>query len=50
MAFMFLEDALGPEPMGRGDWIFNGIWIILCSVATAAAWLLKRRLRSEPSE
>ena len=28
MAFMFLEDALGPEPMGRGDWIFTGIWIL----------------------
>ena len=50
MAFMFLEDALGPEPMGRGDWVFTGIWIILSAVATAAAWLLKRQIRSEPSE
>jgi hypothetical protein len=49
-AFMFLEDVLSPEPMGRGDWVFTGIWIILCAVATGAAWLLKRQLRSEPSE
>lgn len=50
LAFMFLEDALSPEHMDRGEWLFNGIWIMLCAVATAAAWLLKRRLRSEPSE
>lgn len=50
LAFMFLEDALSREPMGRGEWVFNGIWIMLCAVATAAAWLLKRPLRSEPSE
>jgi hypothetical protein len=50
MAFMFLEDALGPEPMGHGDWVFTGIWIILCAVAIAAAWHFKRQLRSEPGE
>jgi hypothetical protein len=49
MAFMSLEDALGPEPMGRGDWLFTGIWILLCAVATAAAWLLKRRFGSDLS-
>lgn len=48
-AFLLLEDKIGPEPMGRGDSVFTGIWIIVCCIATAAAWLLKRRLRSEPS-
>jgi hypothetical protein len=50
VAFMFLEDALNPEHMGRGDWVITGIWIVLCAVATAAAWLIKRSIRTEPSE
>jgi hypothetical protein len=47
LAFMFLEDALSPEQMSRGEWVFNGIWIMLCSAAIAASRLLKRQLRSE---
>jgi hypothetical protein len=34
--------------MERGEWVFNGFWIILCAVAAVAAWLLKRH-RSDPS-
>jgi len=50
LAFMFLEEALSREPWDRRAWLFDGIWIMLCAVAAAAAWLLKRPLRSEPSE
>jgi hypothetical protein len=50
LAFMFLEDALSPERMVRGEWLFNGFWIMLCAAGTGAAWILKRRHRSEPSE
>jgi|SRR5665213_4632140 len=49
LAFMFLEDALSPEHMDRGAWVFDGIWILLCAAAVAAAWVLKRRLGSDPS-
>lgn len=50
LAFMFLEDALSREPWDRRAWLFDGIWITLCAFATAAAWLLKRPLRSELPE
>jgi hypothetical protein len=45
LAFMFVEDALSPEHMDRREWVFNGIWIMLCAIATGAAWLLKRRFK-----
>ena len=48
--FMFLEDALSREHMEHGDWLNTGIWIVLCFVATLAAWLLRIRRRSEVAE
>ena len=44
LAFIFLEDALAPGPMARGDWVFTGIYVIFCAIAAAAGWLLKRAI------
>jgi len=50
LAFLFLEDAVSRERMQQGEWLFTGIWIVLCFAATPAAWLLKRSRRSDLSE
>lgn len=50
LAFLFLENALVHDRTSKGDLVSMGIWVVLCSVATAAAWLLKRSLTSELSE
>jgi hypothetical protein len=42
MGFLFLEMALVGK-IGRTDWLVVGIWATLCAIATAAAWLLRRR-------
>jgi hypothetical protein len=42
MAFLLLELALGPR-IEQMDWVFVGFWTALCALATAAAWLLRRR-------
>jgi hypothetical protein len=42
MSFVFLELALAGK-MERTDWVVVGIWATLCAIATAAAWLLRRR-------
>ena len=42
MGFLFLELTLGPK-IEQMDWVFAGIWTGLCALATAAAWLLRRR-------
>jgi len=42
MGFVFLELALVGK-IERTDWIVVGIWATLCAIATAAAWLLRRR-------
>ncbi len=42
MGFLFLELALGPKTE-QMDWVVAGIWTGLCALATAAAWLLRRR-------
>ena len=42
MGFVFLELALGGK-IERTDWVVVGIWATLCAIATAAAWLLRRR-------
>ena len=42
MGFLFLELALGPK-IEQMDWVFAVIWTGLCALATAAAWLLRRR-------
>jgi hypothetical protein len=43
LAFIFLEDALAPERMGRGDWFFTGIYVMFCAIA-AAGWFLSRQI------
>lgn len=48
LGFILLENTLAPEHMSRGDWVFTGIWIVLCTAAAAAGWLLKRTPKSEP--
>lgn len=42
MGFLFLELALVGK-IERTDWLVVGIWATLCAIATAAAWLLRRR-------
>jgi hypothetical protein len=42
MTFLLLELALGPR-IEQMDWVFVGFWTALCALATAAAWLLRRR-------
>jgi hypothetical protein len=42
MGFLFLEIALIGK-IDRTDWLVVGIWTTLCALATAAAWLLRRR-------
>ena len=42
MGFVFLELALVGK-IERTDWFFVGVWATLCAIATAAAWLLRRR-------
>jgi hypothetical protein len=42
MGFVFLEFALVGR-IERTDWLVVGIWATLCAIATAAAWLLRRR-------
>lgn len=42
MGFLFLELALGPK-IEQMDWVFAGFWAVLCALAIAAAWLLRRR-------
>jgi len=42
MGFVFLEIALDGK-IDRTDWLVVGIWATLCTIATAAAWLLKLR-------
>jgi hypothetical protein len=44
MGFLFLELALVGK-MERIDWVVVGIWATLFAIATAAAWLLRRRSR-----
>ena len=41
--FVFLENLLAPERMGRLDWVFTGIWVTLCAIAMGAARLLMPR-------
>jgi hypothetical protein len=43
IGFLVLELALVGK-IGRTDWVVVSIWVTLCATATAAAWLLKRRL------
>jgi hypothetical protein len=40
MGFLFLEDLLAPERMGRLDWLFTGTWITLSAIAMGAARFL----------
>jgi hypothetical protein len=42
MGFLLLEMALVGK-INRTDWLVVGIWATLCALATAAAWLLRRR-------
>jgi hypothetical protein len=49
LAFLFLENAVSSAHMEPGDWLLAGLWILLCTIATAAAWLLKRPLLPVPS-
>ena len=43
VGFLFLEDLLAPERIGRLDWVFTGIWLTLCAIAIGAARLLMPR-------
>ena len=46
VGFVFLEDLLAPERMGRLDWVFTGMWVTLCAIAMGAAQLLMPRQSS----
>lgn len=42
MGFLLLEMAVGPK-IEQLEWVLVGFWTALCALATAAAWLLRRR-------